>query len=211
MLGEEVRDTMRRHPRNCVRRGDGIGWEFARQNLGMRVILCGANPGVRLFAADTLTAFASVWVVDWSERGAGNAIVLWHNGSVRVLAEDPALGAWLERDFTRHFPEVDGLAWPEPVPEQTTVDVRLDLGTGLVARAGDVEVTMSGILQRRAFQTDEFPLGGVPHGLRLVLAPVSQAEIYLAGERLPGAPRVAGDAGAPTSSAFLTTAEVWLR
>ncbi len=46
----------------------------------MTVILCGANPGVRLFEGDTVTAFASVWTVDWSVRGAGTALVLWHDG-----------------------------------------------------------------------------------------------------------------------------------
>jgi hypothetical protein len=177
----------------------------------MRVILCGANPGVRLFDGDEVTAYASVWVVDWSERGSGNAIVLWHNGIVRVLADDPELGRWLERDFTRHFPETDGLAWPEPTPEKTSVDVRLDMGQGLSARAGDVEVTMSGILDRRPFQTDEFPLGGVPHGLRLVTAPTSVATIQLGGKRVPGTVTRGGPAERPTSSAFLTTAEVWLR
>src|SRR3954465_3943758 len=117
----------------------------------MRVILCGANPGVRLFDGDTVTAYASVWVVDWSERGSGNAIVLWHADTVRVLTDDVDLGRWLERDFTRHFPEADGLVWPEPAPEKANVDVQLDLVHGLTARAGDVEITMSGILDRRAF------------------------------------------------------------
>jgi hypothetical protein len=177
----------------------------------MRVILCGANPIVRLFDGDTVTAFASVWVVDWSERGAGNTIVLWHQGVVRVLADDPALGGWLERAFTRHFPEADGLPWPEPTPEKTTVDIRLDFGQGLSARAGDVEVTMSGIIDRRAFQTDDFPLDGVPHGLRLVSAPTSEATIDIGGRRVPGTVTLGGTTDRPTSSAFLTTAEVWLR
>ncbi|MPZ82671.1 MAG: hypothetical protein GEV28_20620 [Actinophytocola sp.] len=177
----------------------------------MRVILCGANPGVRLFDGDTVTAYASVWVVDWSERGAGSAIVLWHDGVVRVLGEDPAFGGWLERAFTRHFPEADGLPWPEPTPERTAVEVRLDLGTGLSARAGDVEITMSGVLDRRAFETDEFPLDGVPHGLRLVTAPTSDATIEVGGRRLAGTVTRGGSADRPSSSAFLTTAEVWLR
>src|SRR5687767_12289709 len=111
----------------------------------MRVILCGANPGVRLFVGDTLSAYASVWVVDWSERGAGTAIVLWHQDRVRVLTEDLALGRWLERAFVRHFPEADGLTWPEPEPERADVEVRLDLAHGLLARAGDIEITMAGI------------------------------------------------------------------
>lgn len=177
----------------------------------MRVILSGANPGVRLFDGDAVTVFASVWVVDWSVHGAGAAIVVWHDGVVRVVSDVPVLGAWLERDFTRHFPETTGLAWPEPVVEKVEMEVRLDFGNGLVARADDIEVTMSGILDRRYFQTDDFRLAGVPHGLRLVLAPVSEATVSVAGRRLAGAPKVTTAGDSPTSSAFLTTAEVWLR
>lgn len=178
----------------------------------MRVILCGANPGVRLFDGDVVTAFASVWMVDWSERGSGNALVVWHDGAVRVLADEPAFGGWLESAFVRHFPEADGLDWPAPTPERAAVDARLDFATGVFsARAGDVEVTMSGILDRRMFETDEFSLDGMPHGLRLVTAPVSDAAITVGGRRLPGAVTVGGAAERPTSSAFLTTAEVWLR
>jgi hypothetical protein len=177
----------------------------------VRVILCGANPGVRLFDGDVVTAYASVWVVDWSSLGSGSAIVLWHADAVRVLTDNPELGRWLERDFTRHFPEADGLPWPEPAPEKATVDVRLDLAHGVTARAGDVEVTMSGVLDRRFFQTDEFPLDGVPHGLRLVSAPAAEASISVGGRRLPGSPTTGGPPERPTSSAFLTTAEVWLR
>lgn len=178
----------------------------------MRVILCGANPGVRLYDGDTVTAYASVWQVDWSQRGAGRAIVLWYEGRVRVLCDDPPLGGWLERAFVRHFPEVAGLAWPaEPEPELAPVDLQLDLAHGLVARAADVEVTISGILDRLPFQTDDFPLDGVPHGLRLVLAPAAAATITAGGRRLPGTVTRDGPPERPSSSAFLTTAEVWLR
>jgi hypothetical protein len=53
-----------------------------------RVLLVGANPGVSLFTGEQLSAFASVWIVRWSERGSGRAIVLWHDGRVRVLATE---------------------------------------------------------------------------------------------------------------------------
>jgi hypothetical protein len=176
----------------------------------MTVILCGANPGVRLLDGDTVTAFASVWTVDWSTHGAGAAVVLWHDGRVRALG--PAgLTDWLAAHFVRHFPEVDGLPWPTPTVEETPVSVDLDLATGLVARAGDVEITMSGVLGRRTFATDDFALDGVPHSLQLLLAPVSDATITVGGHALPGAVTVGGTGERPSSSAFLATAEVWSR
>jgi hypothetical protein len=36
-----------------------------------------------------------VWQVDWSVRGCGPALVLWHAARVRVLGPDPDLAGWL--------------------------------------------------------------------------------------------------------------------
>ncbi|MEV0651159.1 hypothetical protein AB0I28_38490 [Phytomonospora sp. NPDC050363] len=175
----------------------------------MTVLLVGANPIVRLFDEQgAVSAFASVWVADWSVHGAGAALVLWHKGSVRLFGGDPVLTRWLERDFTRHFPEVAGLDWPESTVEEIEVDVRLSLES-LAVKAGDVEVYADGVLDRRTFATDSFDLDGVPHGLSLVLAPVRHGSIRVAGVELAGAVRVEGPPERPSSSAFLTAAEVW--
>jgi len=176
-------------------------------------ILVGANPLVRLFGSDatTVTALASVWVVDWSVRGRGTALVLWHAGEVRALGSDPGLAYWLAQDFTRHFPEAAGLPWPEPVPHEVPVHVDLDLEKGLTATAGDVTVELSGVLDRRVFATDAFDLGGVPHGLSLVLAPVAGAAITVGGAPVEGHVLRSGPPERPSSSAFLAAAEVWRR
>jgi hypothetical protein len=181
----------------------------ATDPAGRRLLLVGANPGVSLFTGDELSAFASVWVVRWSEHGAGRAIVLWHDGSVRVLATDRHLGHWLAQYFTRHFPEVAGVPWPEPDVHRVDVDVELDLRTGLDARAGDVRVWMDGVMQRRAFSTDKFDLAGTAHSLSLVVAPTASARITVGGQALPGEVRVTGTPERPSSSAFLADAEVW--
>ncbi|MFI7679621.1 hypothetical protein [Actinophytocola sp. NPDC049390] len=173
------------------------------------VILSGANPGVRLTDGGVVTAFASVWAVDWSIRGAGTALVLWHDDEVRAVGGDPGLAEWLARYFVRHFPEVDGLPWPAPAVATAPVTVHLDLATGLVARGGGIEVTMSDVLGRRTFATDGFVLDGVPHSLQLLLAPVADASITVDGQRVPGQVTVGGTEHRPSSSAFLATAEVW--
>jgi len=174
-------------------------------------VLVGANPGLRLYDGDTLTAYASVWRVDWSIHGSGTAIVLWHEGVVRVLGDDAELATWLERDFVRHFPEAEGLSWPEPEFEHQAVEVDIDLATGLRARSGGVEVRMFDVLDRRTFATDSFPLGGVDHSLSLVLAPCARASLAVDGDTLTGAPQVGGEPGRPSSSAFVAVAEVWCR
>ena len=175
-----------------------------------RVILAGANPGVRLFdAAGKVSAFASVWQVDWSERGSGSAIVLWHEGTVRVVSEDADLAGWLESYFVRSFLEVQGLPWPEPVVERDLVQVSLDLSDGMTAKGSDIQIEMSGVLDRRVYATDDYLLHGVPHSLSLLVAPVRSARIDLGGETIAGHIRADATTPRPSSTAFLTTAEVW--
>ncbi|MBB5789251.1 hypothetical protein [Jiangella mangrovi] len=174
-----------------------------------KVVLVGANPGVQLFHGDVVTAYASVWTVDWSTHGSGAAIVLWHDGEVRVLTDHPSLGYWLERTFTRFFPEATGLLWPEPRVERRAVHVTNDLAQGTRARAGDVSVRIANVLDRRAFATDEFDLGGRVHSLSLVTGPSASAAIEVRGRRLPGEIIRGGTPQRPSSSAFVAVAEVW--
>lgn len=176
-----------------------------------QVVIVGANPGLQLFDGDEVTAYVSTWRVDWSPHGAGTAMVLWHQGEVHVYGADLVLASWLEREFTRFFPEVAELPWPEPSLHERLVHVDIDLARGMQARAGEVAVEMSDVLDRRAFATDDFPLGGVPHSLSLVIGPCGRGRIESRGRRLPGEPQVGGTPTRPSSSAFVTEAEVWRR
>lgn len=164
----------------------------------MGVVLVGANPGVRLRDGDRVTAFASVWQVDWSEHGSGPAVVLWHADRVRVLGPDPALGDWLAETFVRHFGEVAGLPW-EPVTERVDVALDLDLGRGLTAKAADVVVELSGVQDRRPFREDGMSLGGTTYDLSNVFAPCAGASVTIGGVAVPGT----------ADPAFLAVAEVW--
>jgi hypothetical protein len=175
----------------------------------MTVMLTGANPGVLLRDGGAVTAFASVWQVDWSEHGAGPAIVLWHDGRVRLLGPDPALAEWLADTFVRHFGEVDGLPWEPVAAERAEVELDLDLGRGLVAKAGDVTVEISGVLDRRPFAMSGLTLGSVEYALSNIYAPCRTARITVAGAVVPGAPEV--DPDGPSSTAFLATTESWTR
>ncbi len=175
----------------------------------MTVVLTGANPGVLLRAGGAVTAFASVWQVDWSEHGSGPAIVLWHDGRVRLLGPDPGLAEWLADTFVRHFGEVGGLPWEPAATERADIDLDLDLGRGLVAKAGDVTVEIGDVLDRRPFAMTGLTLGGVEYALSNVYAPCRTARITIAGTVVPGAPEV--DADTPSSTAFLAVAESWTR
>ncbi|MEV4684897.1 hypothetical protein [Streptomyces kurssanovii] len=175
-------------------------------------VVVGANPGLVLYDGDRLTAYASVWQVDWSPYGAGNVLVLWHRDQVHLYGSDPRLALWLERDFVRHFPEAEGLLWPAPVVHRVPVRVRVDLAHGLRADAADVRVAMGDVLGRRAFATDAFPLGGgLEHSLSLVLGPCGHGSVRVGGRAVAGLPRVGGTAARPTSTAYLAVAEVWQR
>jgi len=173
----------------------------------MPVVLVGANPGVLLLDGGQPTAFASVWQVDWSAYGSGPVLVLVHDGRMRVLTPDPALGRWVAMAFVRHFGEAQQLPWDAPSYEEVDVTLELDLADGLAARAADVEVELRGVLSREAV---EYPvdLGGTSHRMTAVYAPCSRARITVAGEVVPGAPLLQ-DGPPLSSSAFLAVAEVW--
>lgn len=175
----------------------------------MTIVLTGANPGVLLREDSRTTAFASVWQVDWSEHGSGRAVVLWHDGRVRLLGPDPALSEWLADTFVRHFGEVDGLPWEPAATERTEVELSLDLGRGMAARAADVAVELDGVLDRRVFAMDDLTVGGVRYALSNVYAPCRTARVTVAGSPVPGAPEV--DAEARSSTAFLAVNESWTR
>lgn len=177
----------------------------------MGIVLVGANPGVLLRDGGEVTAFASVWQVDWSARGPGRAVVLWHDGRVRLLGPDPALAEWLAETFVQHFGEVAGLPWSTTV-EEAPAEVDLDLDRGLTAKAGDVTVEISGVLDRRVFAAADLTLGGVRYALSNVYAPCRDARITVAGHPVSGAPEATDGSGdEPSSSAFLAVAESWTR
>jgi hypothetical protein len=175
----------------------------------MSVVLTGSNPGVLLRDGGTVTAFASVWQVDWSERGAGRAVVLWHDGRVRLLGPDPALSEWLAETFVRHFGEVDGLPWAPVAAERVDVEIDLDLGRGLLAKAGDVTVEVADVLDRRPFAMSGLTFAGVEYALANVYAPCRTARITVGGTAVRGQPEV--DEARPSSSAFLAVTESWTR
>lgn len=175
------------------------------------VVVC-ANPGLTLKDdAGAVTAYASAWRVDWSPHGRGNVLVVWQDARTYVYGENLELAEWLEREFVRHFPEVEGLPWPEPELRRTPVHIELDLADGCTASAGDLTIEWGDVLARRTFTTDAFPLGEIEHSLSLVLAPCGKGEIRRDGRPVPGEITLSGTPDRPGSTAFVTDAEVWRR
>ena len=173
-------------------------------------LLVGANPAIQLFdSTGACTAYASCWRVDWPPRGTGTAIVLWQPDGLSVHGADQALGAWLADRFVRHFPELGGLPWHPSQPHSHMAHIEVSLADGMHARAGDLAVTVEGVLDRRVFATDTFSLGGIDHSLSLVLGPCESGSITLGGRPLPGMIRLSGTTERPSSAAFVAEAEVW--
>jgi hypothetical protein len=174
----------------------------------MSVVLVGSNPAALFSRGGTVTAFASLWQVDWSVRGSGTALVLWHGGRVRLIGPDPELAGWLADTFVRHFGEVAGLPW-EPTAEVAEIDLALSLADGLTATAGPVAMELSGVLDRRVFSTDRLPLGGSTYGMSNVYAPCGSARLTVDGAAVAGAAAVDTGSDPVSSAAFLAVAEVW--
>jgi len=173
------------------------------------ILLFGANPAVALFAPDqpdVPVAFACVWRVDWSTHGPGEALLLVQDGAPRLVTPTPELGLWLADSFTRHFPEVTGLAWSEPDLTVAPVRIESDPADGVRAEGADIGIEISGPLDRRVFATDSFPGNGF--GLSNVYTPCREGAVWLAGQRLPGEP-VITEGARVSSTAFLADAEVW--
>lgn len=173
-------------------------------------ILVGANPGVQLFdSSGDCTAYGSCWRVDWSTHGSGDVVVLWQPERVVAVGSDSELSLWLAESFVRYFPELEGLEWPGVEYRQSPARVQVDLATGAVARAGDIDIYIDGVLDRRCFSTDEFQLGPTTSSLQLVLGPCARASISVRDRRTPGHVRLGGTEDRPSSSAFTADAEVW--
>lgn len=175
-------------------------------------VLVGANPFVTLYdEAQRPVFYASMWRVDWSLRGAGTAIVVWRRGETVVYSADLALASWLEHEFTREFPEVKALAWPEPILHETPVMFDLDLSTGVLVETPDLRLRLGDVGRPRPFRTDDFRLAGRPHGLSLVSAPCFTLNGHWRDEPLEGRLQTEGNPGSASSSACVTDAEVWTR
>jgi hypothetical protein len=177
------------------------------------LVLIGANPAVLLLDGDRPTAFASLWLVEWSLYGSGHVLVVYRPAEVRILGENPGLGRWLTDTFVCHFGEAKRFGTPERVTaERTPVQVDLDLERGVTASAGDVLVEMTDVLDRRSFSEDGLVLGPATYDLRNVYVPCGAARLVVGGEQVPGRPGVTGEGeGVPWSSAFLAVAETWAR
>lgn len=175
-------------------------------------LLAGANPFVTLYDGEQPTAYASIWRVDWSPRGSGGAVVLWHDGAVRLVGDNPDLATWLEEYFVRNFEEAAALPiWPSMRPEAAAVDVRIDPRRGCEVRAVDIVIRLGGMLDARPVAIPDFRLAGVSHGLSMLLLPCAEATIEVGGRRVPGAPRRLGTPDRPSSSACVSVHESWSR
>ncbi|WP_199552065.1 hypothetical protein [Streptomyces sp. N35] len=176
----------------------------------MQVRLIGANPFLTLYLDGQPVAYASVWRVDWSERGCGHALVYGDAERVRVIGPDPDLGRWLATSFNRYFADVTaGLPWREPQVESASLDWSLDLRSGLRAAAGGIEVVVADPLDRQLTRNDTYDLGGEPNVLSTVWMPCRTGSISVDGRRVEGLPRITQD---PLySSAAIADAEVWCR
>jgi hypothetical protein len=174
----------------------------------MQVRLIGANPFLTLYRDAAAIAWASVWRVDWSERGAGHALIYGDAERVRVIGPDPELGRWLAETYNRHFKDVvAGLAWHEPEIVTAPVEWDLDLARGLRASAGDLVITVADPIDRQLTRNDRYDLGGVPNVLSTVWMPCRTGMIEVAGVPIEGTLRITED---PLySSAAIADAEVW--
>lgn len=181
----------------------------------MSVVLVGSNPGLVLFApgddkAAAPVAAASLWTVDWSVWGFGTVLIAVHDGQWRIVGQDEHLGRILWDRFTRHFPELAPFAAVADVRQVTApVQLRADLGSGLQASGGGIEMRLSEVKQRRQYINPAFELGDITLAVSNVYAPCQSGELEIDGRRVPGEVHCGESGGQWSSSGYLAMAEVW--
>jgi hypothetical protein len=163
---------------------------------GTDVVLAGANPAVLLRDGDRAAAFASLWLVDWSERGAGPVLFVVEPDATRMYGERRELADWLADTFVRRFGESAQVGWHEPEWVPTPPEVELDTVAGLNVTAADVSLSLSDVGPPTLFAGD-----ALGYRLSNVTFPCAAARLTRSGTILPGSP----------SPAFLALSEVWSR
>jgi hypothetical protein len=188
------------------------------------VLMCGENPIATLYepGGNRAVAVASYWRCTMSAHGAGHALVLWVAASAApggaelraVFTDNPPLALLLRDTLTRHFPEFDGL----PVGEFPLFDASCGHSSdGLTSytasargAASTVTVAWGELLDRKQLVWPGFPAGQAAFDLTTVICPCGEAQITVNGRPIAGVVRRGGEAGAPSSSAFLAFAETWV-
>ncbi|MFL6074846.1 MAG: hypothetical protein ACJ73S_15730 [Mycobacteriales bacterium] len=160
------------------------------------VVLAGANPAVLLRDGDQAAAFASLWLVDWSERGAGRVLFVVEPDATRMYGERRELADWLADTFVRRFGESARVGWHEPEWVPARPEVLLDTSAGLTATAADVTLTLAGVGPPARFAGD-----ALGYHLSNVTFPCTAARLTRSGSTVTGTP----------DPAFLALAEVWSR
>jgi hypothetical protein len=171
------------------------------------VFFIGLMPWVQLFEGDQQTCWASVVQADWSLHGQARLLILRRDGQRRTIGNNEALYHWLKQWLLR--PESDAFPAAADRFEFGEVELEIDPGTGLRARAKNVHIEITDPLDRRLIRRERYPLGDFFPTASWVRIPCAQARVTVDGHSIPGRPNRSTDSYGASSTAQINIAEVW--
>jgi hypothetical protein len=182
-------------------------WDGTWKTTHSGVFFIGAMPWVRLFEGDRETCWASVVQADWSLCGAGRLLILRRDGQRRTIGNNETLHHWLKEWLLQS--ESETLPVDADRYEPGDVELAIDPGARLRARANNIQIEMSEPLDRRLIHREPYPLGNFRPTASWVRIPCAQARVVIDGHPIPGRPNRSDDSFGMSSTAQINTAEVW--
>jgi hypothetical protein len=185
------------------------------------VYLCGENPGMTLYKADTdqPVAIVSYWHVTYSPHGTGNALILWLHESTElrggIFTDNLPLAHILVDTLTRHFPEFKDVPVADlPYTEADCEDSFNETDGYIVScTSGEdrIAVEWANLLDQKALSWPGFPAGKQNFDLQNVICPCGSGTITVNNQTISGkVKKTSTSENTPSSSAFLAFAESWV-
>lgn len=190
-----------------------------------KVIFSGENPGLTLYRPGTeeIVASASYWRCVYSDRGEGNALIIWVDPDASGLGEaaptaiytdNPGVARLVTDRFTQYFGAYRdrGFADIEPTWARFFQESdsrwyhRVACNTG----SSVLELTWSRVIDYQMVNRSDYELGPSRWDLATVICPCRNASILINNHAVPGEVRVNESSARPSSSAFLAFSETWV-
>jgi hypothetical protein len=154
--------------------------------------------------------FASIWIAQWTEAGAGTCVLIADRDGWRSYGESVDLATHLAVNFTRYFPESSSFPWDGLlVHHDEEIMVTVDLGSGLVAFSESLSIEIGGVIEHHRTDVPEFPLGASAARLTNIYSPCRTASLVENGKKFVGQPMVTVNGTRIDSTAYLAVAEIW--
>ncbi len=190
-----------------------------------RVIFSGENPGLTLYRPGTeqIVAAASYWRCVYSDRGEGNALIIWFDPAgaelgpfppQAIFTDNPGVARLVTDRFTQYFGAFRdrGFAELQPVHARFFQESDSRWYHRVVCNPGNgvIELTWWDVMDYQMRLRQDYQLGDTRWDLATVICPCASARIEVNNRAVAGEVRSTREGPQPASSAFLAFSETWV-